>query len=469
MYFNIPLQEGIIQDAKITLNNPNFAIDYEGLKANTLIKNVNETENSIELNQISENVEIPVKISYKADDKINLTDLARDTEMTIEGKYTDSQKSNKNISGKIAVNLKWISSVEGSLQTNVENYIEADGKSIVITNTLGTINNITLPMEYVEFSSNVPEINGVIPEEIDITENGKKLSENEFTYDKENKTLVIRKENTSNENNEINNLLGNINYDVIYIYGSQFNLDKVNVNVKQNLKVKPYNIDEANISFENSLEKERTNQTTKVDISSAENISKGYMYWQKYETPYDVNMNVQIQYILPNRNIEITEKENTLAGDETSLNITNKTSYARTVISKAEVTDILGDNGSLEIYDENTGNLIITINKDTQADESGNIVVNYENVSRIKIVIKNPIQIGNIHINSSKKIISNHGIDNDTLKEINKLKLVFETNNMIYSNTTEKDINLYNTVTKSTMEIDKTEFYTTDNENKFKY
>ena len=95
------------------------------------------------------------------------------------------------------------------------------------------------------------------------------------------------------------------------------------------------------------------------------------MYWQKYETPYDVNMNVQIQYILPNRNIEITEKENTLAGDETSLNITNKTSYARTVISKAEVTDILGDNGSLEIYDENTGNLIITINKDTQADESG--------------------------------------------------------------------------------------------------
>ena len=42
------------------------------------------------------------------------------------------------------------------------------------------------------------------------------------------------------------------------------------------------------------------------------------MYWQKYETPYDVNMNVQIQYILPNRNIEITEKENTLAGDETS-------------------------------------------------------------------------------------------------------------------------------------------------------
>lgn len=466
LYFNISLQEGIIQNAKITLNNPNFAINYEELKSNTLIKNVNETENSIELNQISENVEIPVKISYKVGDKINLTDLERDTEITLEGTYTDSQKSNKNISGNISVRLKWISSVEGALQTNIENYIEADGKSIVITNTLGTINNSTIPMEYVEFSSNVPEINGTIPEEIDITENGKKLSENEFTYDKENKTLVIRKENTSNDNNEINNLLGNINYDVIYIYANQFNLDKVNLEVKQNLKVKPYNLNESTISFENSLEKEITNQTTRVDISSAENISKGYMYWQKFETPFDVNMNVQIQYILPNRNIEIAEKENTLVGDETNLNITNITSYTRTAISKAEVTEILGDNGSLEVYDENTENLIITINKDTQADENGNIVVNYENVSRIKIVIKDPAKIGNIHINSSKKIISNHGISNDTLKTINNLKLVFETNNMIYSNTTEKNINLYNTVTRSTMEIDKTEFYTTDNEAK---
>lgn len=462
LYFNISLQEGIIQNAKISLNNPNFAINYEELKANTLIKNVNEAENSIELNQLSENVEIPVKISYKASDKINLTDLERDTEITFEGTYTDSQKSNKNISGKISVNLKWSSTVQGSLQTNVENYIEADGKSIIIANTVGAIDNVTLPMEYVEFTSNVPEIGGTLPEKIDITENGRKLNENEFTYDKEHKTLVIRK----CFNNEVNNLLGNINYNLIYIYGSQFNLDKIGFEVKQNLKVKPYNLNETNISFENSLEKEKTNQTTKVNIGSAENISKGYMYWQKYETPYDVNMNVQIQYILPNRNIEITEKENNLVGDKTSLNITNKTSYTRTVISKAEVTEILGDNGSLEIYDENTGNLIITINKDTQADENGNIVVNYENVSRIKIVIKDPAKIGNIYINSSKKIISNHGISNDILKAINKLKLTFETNNMIYSNTTEKDINLYNTVTKSTMEIDKTEFYTTDNESR---
>lgn len=466
LYFNIALQEGIIQNAKISLNNPNFVVNYEELKTNTLIKNVNEAENSIELNQITENVEIPVKIKYKASDKIKLADLERATEISLEGIYTDSQKSNKNISGKISVNLKWSSTVQGSLQTSVENYIEADGKSIVIANATGTIDNVTLPMEYVEFSSNVPEINGIIPEKIDVTENGRKLTEDEFTYDKESKTLVIRKKNFPNENNEVNNLSGNVNYNIIYIYGSQFNLDKINFGVSQNLKVKPYNLDEANIAFENVLEKEKTNQTTVLNVSSAENISKGYLYWQKYETPYDVNMNIEIQYILPNRDIEITEKENNLLGEELSLNIANKTYYTNTVLSKAEVTEILGENGLLEIYNATTGSLIASINKDTQADENGNIVLNYENVSRIKIIVKNPEKIGNIHINSSKRIVSNHGISNETLKGINRLGLIFETNNMIFTNTTERDINLYDTVTKSTMEVDKTEFYTTDNEAK---
>ena len=466
LYLNVTLQEGFIQNAKVTFNNPNFAVDYEDAKTNTLIKNINEAENSLELNQISENAEIPIKIKYKSAEKMNLTDLERATEIAFEGIYTDSQKSNKNISGKISVNVKWNSTVEGDLQTNLSNYIEADGKSIVISNTIGTINDITVPMEYVEFTSNVPEINGIIPEQIDVTENGRKLSANEFTYDKENKALVIRKENTPNDKSEINNLLGNINYSIIYIYGTQFNLDRVSLGLTQNLKVKPYNLNETNISFQSNVEKERTNQTTTLDLSSAENISKGYMYWQKYETPYDINMNVQIQYILPNRNIEITETENDLVGDNVNLNIINRTYYANTVISKADITEVLGQNGTLEIYDANTGNLINVINKDTTADENGNIVVSYENVSRIKIIIKNPENIGNIHINSSKRIISNHGIDNEILKLVNTLKVVFENNNMIFSNIVEKDINLYNTVTKSTIEIDKTEFYTTDDESR---
>lgn len=75
LYFSLRLKEGIMKNAKIILNNPNFAINYAELKNNIAVKNINEQENIIELNTISEDIEIPVKISYKSNPKMNLLDL----------------------------------------------------------------------------------------------------------------------------------------------------------------------------------------------------------------------------------------------------------------------------------------------------------------------------------------------------------------------------------------------------------
>ena len=462
IYLSLELEEGIVQNGKITFNNPNFAIDYEALKANNLIKSVNEGENSIELNSIAENVEIPVKISYKAGDTINLTDLERDTEINFAGTYADSNKAGKELSSKITVKLQWTSKVQGNLQSTIENYIEAEGKSIVVSKVSGNINGTTIPMEEIEVSTNVPDINGIAPETVEILENGRKLAENEFEYDAQNKSLVIKKENTPNENGEIANLSGNIEYNIIYVYGTQFNIGKVNIVANQNLKVKPYNGEETNISFQNNLEKEQNNQTTILNINSADNITKGYLYWQKYEMQFDVNMDIQVQYILPGKDIEIVEQGNMFTGDSVNLNITNSTYYTNSTISKEELTNILGENGTLEIYDAEAGTLLGTLNKDATVDENGNINIAYNNISRLRFVIKNPEKIGSIHINNTKKVKSNHGIDNETLKAVKQLRLIFTNNNMIYTSTVEKDIKLYDTVTKSTVELDKTEFNTAD-------
>lgn len=328
------------------------------------------------------------------------------------------------------------------------------------------MSNTVVPMEYLEFSSNIPKLQGTLPEEISVIENGKKLLENEFTYDKENEMLIIRKENIANENNEINNLEGNVNYTIAYVYNKQLNLEKISFNAEQNLKLKPYNLPETNISFNNNLEKQKTNQTTVLNINGTENLSKGYMYYQNGEAVYKVDMNLQIQCVLPNKNIEITETENRLTGDNVNLNLENKTFYINTIIPKREILNILGEQGSLEIYNKTNGELLSVINKDSTEDENGNIVVNYDNISKIKILIKNPENVGNINICSNKKIIKNHGINNNTLKKLNNLKLVYENSNMIFNNTVEKNIKLYETVTKSTMQIDKTEFSTTDDKTK---
>lgn len=462
IYLSLEIEEGIVQNGKITFNNPNFAINYEELKTNSLVKSVNEGENSIELNSIAENIEIPVKISYKPGDTINLTDLERDTEINFAGTYADSNKSGKELSSKITVKLQWTSKIQGNLQSTIENYIEAEGKSIVVSNISGNIEGTTIPMESVELTTNVPDINGVAPESVEVIENGRRLAENEFEYNSQNKSLIIRKENMPNENAEISNLSGNVGYNIIYIYGTQFNIGKVNIVADQNLKVKPYNGKETNIAFQNNLEKEQNNQTTILNINSVDSITKGYLYWQKYEMQFNVNMDIQVQYILPGKDIEIAEQGDILSGDNINLNITNSTYYTNSSISKEELSNILGENGTLEIYDAEAGTLLGTLNKDANADENGNINIVYNNVSRLRFVIKNPEKIGSIHINSTKKVRSNHGIDNETLKAVKQLRLIFTNNNMIYTSTVEKDINLYDTVTKSTVELDKTEFNTAD-------
>lgn len=466
LYFEIKIKEGIMQNTKIIVKNPNFEINYEELRNNDSIKNINEKEHIIELNTISEDIEIPLKFKYKSNSKMTLTYLQKDTNISLEGIYTDSKNKEENVKKGNNINIKWISEVEGTLQTDIKNYIEDSGKSAIITNTIGQMNNSTVPMEYLEFSSKVPKILGILPEEINVVENGRKLTADEFIYDKESEKIIIQKENPLNENNEVDNLEGNVNYTITYVYNNEFKLEKINFSTEEYLKLKPYNLDEKIINSSSNLEKEKTNQTTMLNINSIESLSKGYLYTQQEEAVYPINMNLQIQCIFPNKNIEIKETENKLLGDNINLNLENKTFYLNTVIPKREVLNILGEKGNLEIYNETNGNLLNVVNKDTKEDENGNIIINYENVSKIKILIKDPQNIGNINIYSNKKIIKNHGIDNNILKKLNTLKLVYENNNMIFNSIVEKDIKLYETVTKSTIQLNKTEFSTTDDKTK---
>lgn len=465
LYFGIKIKEGIMQNTKIIVKDPNFEINYEELKDNESIKNINDKEHIIELNTISEDIEIPLKIKYKSKSKIPLKYLQKDTNISLEGIYTDSKNKEENVTKGNNINIKWISEIEGILQTDIKNYIEDSGKSVIITNTIGQMNNSIVPMEYLEFSSKVPKILGILPEEINVIENGRKLTVDEFVYDKEREKIIIRKENTLNENNEIDNLEGNVNYTITYVYNNEFKLEKINFWTEEYLKLKPYNLDEKIINSNSNLEKEKTNQTTILNINSLESLSKGYLYSQQ-EAVYPINMNLQIQCILPNKDIVIKETENKLIGDNININLENNTVYLNTVIPKREVLNVLGEEGKLEIYNETNGNLLSIVNRDSKEDENGNIIINYDNVSKIKILIKNPENIGNINICSNKKITKNNGIDNKTLKKLNTLKLVYENNNMIFNNVVENEIKLYETVTKSTIQLNKTEFSTIDNKTK---
>lgn len=460
---DISLEEGVMQNTKIVFNNPNFKINFEKLKENPIIKSVNEEENSIELNQIIENTVIPVSISYKEDAEMSLDDISRNTDISLTSIYTSTKDTDKEINGSISLNISWTSTIEGKIESNINNYSEIAGKSILITNYKSVMNNVNLPMESTNFELNVPEIEGQIPDEVKVIENGKEISNEEYTYDKENKRVNIIKSNVANEENKVRQMSGNMEYVVIYTYNKELKLKKVNTILNSNLKLKAYTLEEVFINNSQEVEKEKNNVTTNLNINTEAKISKGYLYnKENYEMPYSVNLEAQIQYIIPNSDIEIVENGETLLGDNVNINVSSIAEYKNTTINKDELVNILGENGVLEIINADTNKVLTRINKDTEADEKGNIVIKYKDIHRVRFLIKAPEQIGTINIKSNKKISKNNNISIDTLKRVNKLKISFENKNIAVSNTVEKDIELYNTVTKSDMEVSKTEFSTLD-------
>lgn len=460
---DISLEEGVMQNTKIVFNNPNFKINFEKLKENPIIKSVNEEENSIELNQIIENTVIPVSISYKEDAEMSLDDISRNTDISLTSIYTSTKDTDKEINGSISLNISWTSTIEGKIESNINNYSEIAGKSILITNYKSVMNNVNLPMESTNFELNVPEIEGQVPDEVKVIENGKEISNEEYTYDKENKRVNIIKTNVANEENKVRQMSGNMEYVVIYTYNKELKLKKVNTILNSNLKLKAYTLEEVVINNSQEVEKEKNNVTTNLNINTEAKISKGYLYnKENYEMPYSVNLEAQIQYIIPNSDIEIVENGETLLGDNVNINVSSIAEYKNTTINKDELVNILGENGVLEIINADTNKVLTRINKDTEADENGNIVIKYKDIHRVRFLIKAPEQIGTINIKSNKKISKNNNISIDTLKRVNKLKISFENKNIAVSNTVEKDIELYNTVTKSNMEVSKTEFSTLD-------
>ena len=97
------------------------------------------------------------------------------------------------------------------------------------------------------------------------------------------------------------------------------------------------------------LEKEKNNVTTDLKINTDSKISKAYLYNSNYEMPYSVNLEAQIQYIIPGSNIEFAEKGETFTGYNVNLNASNISEYVNTTLNKEEVDNVLGNNGTLEI------------------------------------------------------------------------------------------------------------------------
>ncbi len=146
------------------------------------------------------------------------------------------------------------------------------------------------------------------------------------------------------------------------------------------------------------------------------NIINGTQYNTEYKEVEEINISKKeahekIQLIQENTFVRTNGEE--IVKD---LGNENQLIYKSTKFEKQNLAQILGEEGSVEILDENE-NLLATIDKNTQFAEDGSFTITYENdVKSIKMKTSNIINEGSLYIENVKEI-------KNTLKNIENVKI----------------------------------------------
>lgn len=426
LYININVKDtGVALDGgKIKLENANFKL---GEVKNDFVKNVNCEEKEIELNQIvyGNNIEIELPITFEKSGSIDVGYFDAQNTITLSGTYKKNT-SEKPISGNIKTALMWTEETDTNLSQNIEKYMSLGENGVLLQDklTVSVINNV-LPKQNEKVTVNVPQIASNKPEQAIVLKDGEKLTEG-VNYSKEAGTLTIETNNNPNEENKVLWNNGVDEYKIIYTYNKEVGEEIQQITLDATVESKLY-------TKENAISKK---DTQNVNISKMGNIAsveqyitesqyKGYMYANvDNETIYNETSVIEISNAQTLEKIEFsTVRDNYLDENGTQYNTQNATYLKQTAINKAEMLRILGQDGTITIY-KNENELVATFNKDSQADENGNLVVTYDEntISTIKIVTSKPSEEGKLNIHNQKAIKGKTGYTKEQLKLVTGLE-----------------------------------------------
>ena len=153
-------------------------------------------------------------------------------------------------------------------------------------------------------------------------------------------------------------------------------------------------------------------------ITEDKELYKGYIYSGEHTT-FNSKSIIDVRENSIIENISIVEGNSKyLVTEEIDANVV----YKNTTINKEEIIRQFGENIILKIKNAND-NIINEIDKDSEVDGQGNIVVNYNNEKCIKIEISNIEKSGVLELNHSKTILSEN-LTKEEIRRINRLKTI---------------------------------------------
>lgn len=438
LYLSINVNKEGFFMGEVELSNSNFDL------VSSQSEYVSEiAENKIYLNQINAgtSLEIEVKVKPIDADTMDLSMLNCESVLTLTGIYRDSTEKDIEINATRNVSMRLIEmntndGVENTLEviTNKVLKISGENKRIIqIALNLGLKDN-SYPIKEIYARVNVPEIDGKLPEiRRDINLNT--MSASEYKY--ENGYVEITLKNNATENNEILwKKQGTENVILTYIYDADIDLENTEIISEETVTLhnnKQLTSNTGNITLSN----EEIDSTIEVSANNAEeSIYKGKLYAgidRQYtsKTVLDINLANIEEYV----SIREEASRYILADGEADSNIF----YNRTTINKENFYKIFGEEGTIEIYNENN-DLLARINNSTETDENGNFVIDYtgREPKEIEIRTSKPVAEGSLEFNHTKTIKAS---DINVIKSANSIatKIVYGYNNYSEQNIAQKE------------------------------
>lgn len=462
-------------NGSVKIGDGNFKIDTTQKIENTMVAKVEE--NAISLKQINAgetaNIEVPVKITNAEEISTNI--LSKDTTLSLEGTYIKaSAKSNTiGITKTVTVNMVPSTNANAEIETNVITNIKTkvgeETKRVIQLYVKTRLANNEYPVKKTEisvvapFAENKPEKVEAMALKTTATNNEDTKVINDISNDNGKVTFSV--ENKENDSKIIKWKKDAWDeFVVTFIYDENTtikndsieNYNKINTQVNITL----YNNEEKIISAQNQTEvnEEKINSLIVKENSSKTEMYKGKLYsnttsYYPEEIPYMDTTTVYLTEADIINSIVVTESEEKFVTNTEELSANSI--YKTTQVNKAQVLDILGENGELSIV--YSGN-VFKINKDTEANTAGNVILTYDDeISKIGVITTNPVKNGKIDFIHTKALESS-SYTREQLKQVNSMKNTVSVTGVqgtdeIIKDTINRNIELKETETKAELTI----------------
>ena len=388
---------------------------------------------------------IEKEVEYLETDNLTAEYLSKESKIVINGTYINS-KDEYEITGetKVCVNWKTPAGAQAGINAQVltnKDYKVVDGEEekterVVQLLVRSKISNNAYPVRSTVIRLDVPE--GAEEVKVhkrttDATNGDQELSEENYAY--ENGVLTITLENTGDEINWKRNAQDILVVTYKYPEGTDLKGTQINLNNT----ITTYDGTELTAETTTNIEEEVDGIVTSSIVAGETEIYKGKIYSGE-ERIYNTTTQINIDDAEATDKIEVEEakavyvvKTEEDKEEEKEANIT----YVKTEINKDNFQRIFGEEGYITIKDQE-GNVVANISKDSETDENGNIVINYNNVTALQIETSKPITEGILRLNHEKKI----GASEYTREEIGRLTGIKEGNETVTLKETETKANL---------------------------